>query len=54
MSYRVLIPYWVLKKGDYTVHAGMYATCGLRLTEFEGTVFVNGEAGDGSGGWFKT
>ncbi len=48
MSYSVVIPYWWLKKGDYTVRAEMYAANGTRMTGFEGTVWVNGEA-DGVG-----
>jgi hypothetical protein len=51
MEYSVGIPYWVLKKGDYTVRAEMDATNGSRMTAFEGTVFVVGEAGDSHGGW---
>ena len=51
MSYSVVIPYWWLKKGDYTVHVEMYASDGARMTAFEGTVWVNGEGGEGDG-WF--
>ena len=51
MAYSVTIPYWVLKKSNYTVHVEMYATDDSRMTDFEGTVFVDGEAGDGDDGW---
>jgi len=51
MEYSVGIPYWVLKKGNYTVGVEMHATNGSRMTAFEGTVFVNGRLGDGDGGW---
>lgn len=52
MSYDIIIPYPWMKKGNYAVHAQMYATNGARMTDFEGTVWVNGEAGDGDGeGW---
>jgi hypothetical protein len=50
MSYSAVIPYWWLKKGNYTVHTEMYATNGARMTDFEGTVWVNGDA-DGDDGW---
>lgn len=49
MSYRVIIPYTWLKKGNYTVRAEMYATSGARITDFEGTVWVDGKDGDGDG-----
>ncbi len=45
MSYSVVIPYWWMKKGNYTVHAQMHTVDGTRLTGFEGTVSINGEAG---------
>lgn len=45
MSYSAVIPYWWLEKGDYTVHPEMYTAHGTRMTEFEGTVWVDGEAG---------
>lgn len=51
MSYSAVIPYWWLKKGNYTVQVEMYATDGERMTRFEGTTWVNGEAGEGEG-WF--
>ncbi len=51
MSYSVVIPYWSLKKGNYTVGVEMYATEGARITSFAGTTWVNGEAGEGDG-WF--
>lgn len=40
-----------MKKGNYSVRAELYATDGSRMTDFEGTVFVIGEAGDGKDGW---
>ena len=50
MSYSAVIPYWWMKKGNYTVHVEMNATDGARMTGFEGTVWVNGEVG-GDPGW---
>ena len=51
MSYRVVIPYWVMEKGNYSVRTEMYTDGGARMTDFEGTVWVNGEA-DGDGNIF--
>ena len=51
MTYSVKIPYWYMKKGNYSVRAELYATDGSRMTDFEGTVFINGETGDGKDGW---
>jgi len=45
MSYSVVIPYWWMKKGNYTVRTQMHTADGTRLTGFEGTVWINGEAG---------
>lgn len=53
MSYRVVIPYTWLKKGNYTVRTEMYANDGSRMTGFEGTVWVNGEADDDGSGWAR-
>jgi len=39
------------RRGVYTVRARMYATNGERMTAFKGSVFVDGEAGGGDGGW---
>jgi len=50
MSYDVIIAYPYYKKGNYTVRVQMNATDGTRMTDFEGTVWVNGEAVDGDGG----
>lgn len=47
MSYSVVIPYTWLAKGNYTVHAEMNTADGARMTDFEGTVWINGEADDG-------
>ena len=52
ISYSIVIPYWWLKKGNYTLHVEMYATDGGRMTDFEGTTWRNGEAGE-SDGWFR-
>lgn len=50
ISYNTVVCCCWLKKGNYTVHAQMYATNGSRMTGFEGTVWVNGEI-DGDDGW---
>lgn len=50
MSYSTVVCYWWLKKGNYTVHAQIYATNGSRMTGFEGILWVNGEV-DGDDGW---
>lgn len=51
MTYDVIIAYPYMKKGDYTVRVQMDATDGARMTDFEGTVWIGGEADDGDGGW---
>jgi len=53
MTYDIIIAYWWLKKGNYTVRVRMNATDGTRMTDFEGTVWVNGEVDDGDGGGWK-
>lgn len=49
------IPYFELKKGNYTLTAEMYASeeAGKgRMTGFKGTVWIEGDGeGDGKGGW---
>jgi hypothetical protein len=45
----VIIPYTWLKKGYYTVRMEMYATESGRITDFEGTFWVNGKDGEGDG-----
>jgi len=50
MSYSVMIPYPWLKKGYYTVRTEMFTTKGEKMTDFEGTVWVDGEVG-GDDGW---
>ena len=49
MSYDVIIAYPWMKKGNYTVRAQMFATDSSRMTDFEGTVWVEGGADDGDG-----
>ena len=44
MSYSVAIPYWWMEKGNYSVRTEMYTADGSRMTDFEGTVWINGEA----------
>lgn len=43
MSYYVMIPLLWMKKGFYTVRTEIYATGGERVTDFEGTVWLDGE-----------
>ena len=50
ISYNTVVCCRWMKKGNYTVHAQMYATNGSKMTGFEGTVWVNGEV-DGDDGW---
>jgi hypothetical protein len=55
MSYENGIPYIWLKKGWYTVRVEMYASeevGKVRLTGFEGGVWIEGGKGDGCGGWY--
>lgn len=50
MASRVVVPYSWLEKGNYTVvHAEMCTAHGARMTDFEGPIWVDGEAGDGAG-----
>lgn len=51
MSYDVIIAYPFMKKGNYTVHVQMFATNGTRITDFEGSVWINGEADGDEDGW---
>jgi len=52
VTYDIFIAYPWIEKGNYTVHVRMTAISGARMTGFEGTVWVDGEADDGEGeGW---
>lgn len=53
MTYDVITAYWWLKKGNYTVRVQLKATDGTRMTDFEGTVWVNVEVDDGDGGGWE-
>lgn len=45
ISYTSVIPVPFLPKGNYTVLVEMWATDGERISEFEGTHFVDGYVG---------
>lgn len=49
MVYSAMIPYIWLKKGDYTVRTEMYSSNGGRMTDFEGTIWVEGKQVEGDG-----
>lgn len=46
MSFSLRFPTPWVKRGSYTVRTEMYATDGRRMTDFEGTVWVDGYEGD--------
>jgi len=47
MSFSLRFPAPWVKRGYYTVRTEMFATDGRRMTDFEGTVWVDGYEGDG-------
>lgn len=52
MTYSINIPFSWLKKGEYSVRTQIFTTDGTRMTDFEGSVWVNGEA-NGNDGWYE-
>ena len=52
MTYFIVVVHPFYKKGNYTVHVQMWTTDGSRITDFEGTVWVNGGI-DGDDGWLR-
>ena len=46
MTYEAILPYTWLDRGYYTVRAEMYTSDSLRMTDFEGTVWVDGKDPD--------
>jgi predicted NAD/FAD-binding protein len=52
MTYTSIIVHPFYKKGNYAAHVQMWATDGSRITDFEGTVWVNGGI-DGDDGWLS-
>lgn len=49
MTYDVVITYPYMKKENYRVRVQTDATDGARMTDFEGTVWIYGEADDDDG-----
>ena len=48
MLYTTFLPADFMDKGNYTVRVEMWATDGARMTDLEGTVWVEGRRGEGT------